>query len=401
MSGYGQILRLPGVTPLIASQLMARAPGGMLSIAIIMHIHNLFGSYSYAGLVVAAYSAGAAIAGPVTSRWMALWGMRPVLIVTTTIFIATLGVIGVAIMPLYAFLIAGFILGAANPPIQPAVRTIYPKLVNARQLPAVFSLDASAQELIWVLGPMIATFVAVQFAPAAAILLSGVLALIGSIWFISQPSVGMVRIPHSSRRIGTVLRRPAVSFMVVVGLTLIAACSAVEAATVAQLGHEGISAGIVLAAFSVGSLAGGLSTGNMPITAWSLTRRLGVVFIGLGLAAVLMNAWWIGAMLLLAGLGIAPALGLLYTVISSSVRFSDTAEAYGWLGTGQLIGSAIGAAIAGFAVDAWSAQAAFVVAALFALVTALIAVIARPWMPDLSNGSAGPLPDTGQMPVVG
>lgn len=401
MSGYGQILRLPGIAPLIASQLVARSPGGMLSIAIIMHIHNLFGSYAFAGLAVASFSVGAAVAGPVTSRWMSSWGMRQVLILTTIVFVATLVVIASVDLVFPAYLVAGVLLGAANPPVQSAVRTIYPKIVNAKQLTAVFSLDASAQELIWVLGPMIAALVAVQFSTMAALLLTAVLALGGGLWFILQPSVGMVRIPHSSRRIGTVLTKPPVFFMVIIGMALIATCGAIEAATVAELGEDGIASGIVLAAFSAGSLTGGLAIGNAKVTRWSLVRRMTVVAVGAGLASIVMNAWWIGAMLVLAGLGIAPALGLLFTVVSSSVRFSDTAEAYGWVGTGQLIGSALGSAAAGFAVDTGGPQTAFVVGALLAVITVVLSIIARPWMPDLNDGAAGPLPDTAPTQVIG
>ena len=83
------------------------------------------------------------------------------------------------------------------------------------------------------------------------------------------------------------------------------------------------------------------------------------------------------------------------------MRFSDTAEAYGWLGTGQLIGSALGAAAAGFAVDAAGAQAAFGVATAIAAVTVVLAVVARRKLPDLSDGAIGPLPDTAPTPVVG
>lgn len=400
MSRYGQLLQMPGVTPLIASQLVARAPSGMLTIAIIMRIHDLFNSYSDAGLTVAAFSLGAAIAGPVTSRWMALWGMRQVLSTTTLVFTVTLTTVAVATMPLPAYLAAGLVLGAATPPIQPAVRTIYPKIVNARQLPALFSLDASAQELIWVFGPMVAAFVAVQFSPTAAILLACVLAFGGSAWFIAQPSVGSVRIPRSARRLGTVLMRPPVFFVVVIGLTLIAASGAIEAATVATFSDEGAASGLILAVWSIGSFGGGLLSGNARITSWSLFWRLTFVFVGMSLAAIFMNAWWIGAMLLISGLGFAPTIAVLYAVVSSSVRFSDTPEAYGWLGTGQLIGLALGSAVAGFAVDTWGGQGAFIVSAAIAIIPAVLAVVARPWMPDLSGG-AGPLPDTSSTPVVG
>ena len=81
MSGYGDLLRTPGVARIISAQLTARLPSGMLSLAILIHIEGIFDSYGAAGLVLAATSVGQAIAGPLTSRWMGALGMRPVLIV--------------------------------------------------------------------------------------------------------------------------------------------------------------------------------------------------------------------------------------------------------------------------------------------------------------------------------
>ena len=52
--------------------------------------------------------------------------------------------------------------------MQSAVRTIYPKMVNSRQLTPLFSFDASLQEVIWIVAPVVITLV-------AALLLGGVL----------------------------------------------------------------------------------------------------------------------------------------------------------------------------------------------------------------------------------
>ena len=81
-----------------------------------------------------------------------------------------------------------------------------------------------------------------------------------------------------------------------------------------------------------------------------------IVFAGMSLAAFVMDFWWLSATLFIAGIGIAPALAVLFWIVSSSVKFSDTAEAYGWVGTGQLIGAALGSALAGFFIDGYGAQ---------------------------------------------
>ena len=85
MKSYLSLLRTPGVARIIAAQLTARFPSGMLSLAYLLHVEHVFDSYGAAGLVLGATSIGQAISGPLTSRWMGAWAIRPVLILTTTV----------------------------------------------------------------------------------------------------------------------------------------------------------------------------------------------------------------------------------------------------------------------------------------------------------------------------
>jgi MFS family permease len=119
-----------------------------------------------------------------------------------------------------------------------------------------------------------------------------------------------------------------------------------------------------------------------------------IVFVGVALAAMFMNFWWLAITLIIAGAGIAPALAVIFSIVSSSVKFSDTAEAYGWVGTGQLIGAAIGSAVAGFLIDSNGAVGAFWVAGALALVGFIVPTLGRRWHPDLRGRDSGPMPDT-------
>ena len=126
-----------------------------------------------------------------------------------------------------------------------------------------------------------------------------------------------------------------------------------------SFGHDGPEAGIVLAIFS---------SARSPAACSSATCRSGR---GRPRAACSssssawrsprspMDFWWLAVTLFIAGIGIAPALAVLFAIVSASVKFSDTAEAYGWVGTGQLIGAALGSALAGFLIDGFGAQGAF------------------------------------------
>jgi MFS family permease len=394
MAGYRELLRTPGVARIIAAQLTARFPNGMTSLAVLLHIEHVTGSYGAAGLVLAATSIGQAIAGPVTSRWMGRWGMRRVLTLTLILCALALTTIALVEMTVPLYMALGLIAGLSTPPVQSAVRTIYPKMVTSRQLTPLFSLDASLQEIIWIVAPVVITFVATQVGTVQALVLIVAILVGGGAWFILSPEVGRVRIPRSRRSLGKVLTKAPVLLATTTGFLLIGACSAVEAGVVATFDHGGLEAGLVLAVFSIGSLAGGLSFGHVPIGRWAMARRLGIVAVGLLLTMLSLNVWWLGATLLVAGAGIAPALAVIFAMTSASVRFSETAEAYGWIGTGQLIGAAAGSAVAGFLVDGVGPQGAYVAAAAFAAVGVLVAVVFVRGFPDLRGRDASPLPDT-------
>ena len=399
MKSYIDLLKTPGVGRIIAAQLTARFPSGMLSLAFLIHIEKLQGSYGAAGLVLAATSVGQAVSGPLTSRWMGIWGMRRVLILTMSVCAVAICAIALVPMTVPMYMVVGLIAGLSYPPVQPAVRTIYPKIVNSTQLTPLFSLDASAQEIIWIAGPVITTFLAVQVSSVLAILVAVAFLVGGGIWFISSPELGRVRIPRSKRAFGAVLRRPTVLLSTITGFLLVGSCAAVEASVVSVFGQKGPQAGIVLAIWAIGSIVGGLSLGHVPIGPWALARRMFVVFVGLSLAMLFLNFWWLAFALLIAGVGIAPALAVIFAIVSSSVKFSDTAEAYGWVGTGQLIGAALGSAAAGFLIDAGGAIGGFVAAASLALLGFLFPVLFRRWHPDLRGRDASPIADTEPVPI--
>jgi MFS family permease len=406
VSAYSSVLKAPGVARIIAAQLTARFPSGMLSLGVLLHVEQVHDSYGAAGLVLAGASAGQAIAGPLTSRAMGRLGMRPVLATTTAVCAAAILVIALVTMSVPLTILVAFVTGLASPPVQPAVRTIYPKLVTSNLLTPLFSLDASAQEIIWIAGPVVITFIATQLSTVLGLVFCAAVMVFGGLWFILSPELGRVRIPRSKRRFGVVLARPTVLLSTIVGMLLIGACAAVEAGVVANFQGTGTDAsangyqsGVVLAIWSLGSLLGGISFGHLPLAPWALARRMFLMFAGVGLAAIWLNIWWMIPALLISGAGIAPALAAMFAMTSSSVKFSDTAEAFGWIGTGQLIGAGVGSAVAGVVIDAHGPQGAFVVSAIFALAGVIVPVLAVRKLPDLRGRDSSPIPDTEPIPV--
>ena len=400
MGIYRDLGAHPGVYRILAAQLTARMPFGMVSLVMLLHIELLHDSYGAAGLVLAATSAGQAIAGPLTSRWLGTFGMRRVLILTTLVAAGGLTIIGLTVLPIWLTMLVAFVVGISTPPVSSAVRTIYPKMVPGNQLVALYSLDASAQEVIWIFGPVIAVVVSTQVSTTAGIGVLVAFLVIGGAWFIASPELGRVRIPPSRRRIGAVLARPTVLIGSLISLIFVASFGAVEVGIVAAFDHTSIESGIVLGIFSVGSILGGFLFGRYPVKPWSLTVRLSIVTFGTALALFGTSALWLSIAFFIAGFGVAPALAVLYTMVSATVKFSETAEAFGWLSSGMLLGAAGGSALAGFAVDAYGPLGGIVLSLALIALSVVAAALTAKQMPDLSHGDASPIPETEPVRVI-
>ncbi len=385
MATYMQVLSRPGVLRVVSSQLFARFPFGLMSLAFVLHIQQISGSYALAGLALGLETVGVAVSGPLLGRWMGGWGVRRTLLVSASISATTIFVIGLAPLPAEVLAILCLVVGLSSPPIQSAVRTIYPMLVERKQMGTLYALDATLQEVIWIFGPVTATFIAAFTNTTVGIVVMGLIQIIGAIWFSSNREIRSVEIPKSKRRLGGVLRSRIVVSNAIIGALLIGSFSGVEIGTVA-LFTDKATAGIIVGVLSLGSLLGGFLFGHRSRTRWALSRYLLVVFVGFAMVFIAPeSAIWVSIAWFIAGLGIAPALGLLGAIIGASVKTADAPEAYGWVGSGQMIGYAGAAAIAGFSIDLIAPEAALFVAVVMGGGAVLVALLSAKFTPVISN----------------
>jgi MFS family permease len=385
MATYMQVLSRPGVLRVVSSQLFARFPFGLMSLAFVLHIQQKSGSYALAGLALGLETVGVAVSGPLLGRWMGGWGVRRTLLVSAAISSATIFVIGLAPLPAEVLTALCLVVGLSSPPIQSAVRTIYPMLVERKQMGTLYALDATLQEVIWIFGPVTATFIAAFTNTTVGIVVMGIIQITGAIWFSSNREIRDVEIPKSKRRLGGVLRNRIVVANAIIGALLIGSFSGVEIGTVAVFTDKA-TAGIIVGVLSVGSLLGGFLFGHRSKTRWALSRYLLVVFVGFGMVFIAPDsAIWVSIAWFVAGLGIAPALGLLGAIIGASVKTADAPEAYGWVGSGQMIGYAGSAAIAGLAIDLIAPEAALLVAVVMGGGAVIVALLSAKFTPVISN----------------
>ena len=100
MRDFLALLKLPGLGLVITTQLIARFPAGMYSLGILMLVEHRMGTYTAAGLVLAAFSVGTAVAGPIVSRQLSRFGTTQVLLVTLAISVAAVVALVLAPLPL-------------------------------------------------------------------------------------------------------------------------------------------------------------------------------------------------------------------------------------------------------------------------------------------------------------
>ncbi len=372
--GIAALRSAPEAIGVLISQLFARFPFGMLSLAFVIHIQAITGSYAIAGIALGAETIGASISGPLLARYMAKFGIRRVIALSTSITVSSL--VALALVPAEPVLLVGlaFMVGFSSPPIQPAARTIYPQVTPKELLASLYSLDATAQEIIWVLGPLVATLVAASFGHVAMLITVAVIQVAGTLWFLANSSVGKAKIPKTNSRLGKALKNPRVLAVTVLGLLFVGSFAGVEVGAVALF--DKAVAGIMFALFSLGSIFGGLLLAPRFKGKNALTIFL--IITVAGYAAILVaptNAIWVGSCLFAAGLGVAPTLGILSLMIATGTSGSETIEAYGWTTTGQLVGFSAGSALAGIAIDAVGPSSSLLVSVVFGLFTILAAVL--------------------------
>jgi MFS family permease len=380
MGSYTAVLKRHGVARMLLSQLAGRWAFGMMSLAFVIHIQYVTNSYAIAGIALGAETVGAAISGPVHGRLIPMFGPRKIVLFTAIVGAFAMVLIGLSTAPL-VLIFLGLIVGLTSPPIQQIVRPIYPSLITKSQTNHLFALDANLQEIIWVVGPIMATFIAADGRGALALYVMAAVQVIGCTWFAFNPEVRKSHIEQSTKRAGGILKNRLVLANLAMGLLLVGSFAGAEVGTVAVIPDRNLS-GVVLAALSFGSLVGGFAFGHRIKRKTALTKFFALLLIGyLFVFIAPTNPVWVSICWFVAGLGVAPIFATLAGIIAVKFTKTESTEAYGWIGTAQLVGYSGAAAIAGISIDQISAQAAFIVPIACALVGLIVAIIALPFTP--------------------
>jgi len=378
---YRSALARPGVARVLVTSLIARAPNGMSSLSMILLISRDHG-YGRAGLAVGVTVALTCVSNPLLARLAITRGARRVLVPSAVVYAALMTALAVAPGSSYGLQLACCAgSGLAVPPVVATVRGLWPRLFTGEEAQALYGLEATAQELIFIVGPALVALLAAVAGAATAVVATGAIGLAGVLLLSTSPLLS----EHGGRRDRErhrLLRDSRLVLYVAIAFTLTVAFNMCDISIVAFVSgkHASAASGVVLALWSTGSMVGGLLFGAGNRLADEVSVAQGCLAVAAGVAAAAAAPGRIGLAVIMfaGGMVIAPSLGRLYARVGAIVPEAAATEAFAWIGVGLLAGSSVGAALGGVTVDAWGSRVSFLLAAaLPALVATLLLLAGR------------------------
>ncbi|MGW4751597.1 MFS transporter [Streptomyces chartreusis] len=402
---YGRLFARPGTRAFTLANLLARLPMGMFSVSAVVMIAGTRGSYALAGAVTATGLAATALVAPWTARLVDRYGQARVAVPAT--LVAALGSLALLLCVRYDApawtLFAAYAATATTPNTGGMSRARWAHLLDGDPdaLHTANSFEQAADELCFMLGPVLAAFLCGAFFPEAGTLVGVVLLVTGVLAFAAQrstepPPSGRTAAgapaPSPSDRTTTAtpapspspLRSPGMPPLLAVCLALGAVFGSVEVVTIAFAEAQGhrTAAGVVLALQAGGSCAAGLLYGRVRFAGpaeerypWCVAAMTALLILPLLAASLTGSLLLLSAALLVAGMATAPTMITNMTLVQRRTPDGRLNEGMTLAVTALLGGIACGSAAGGWVVEHLTPTAGYGVPVTAAAVALLVALM--------------------------
>jgi MFS family permease len=371
------VISAPGARGLLIARSVGSLPIGMVPLGIILLLRAAGRSYALAGIADGGYALGLAAMQPLLGRLIDRIGMGRVLVPLALVYpglLVALALVGSSGAPAAVTVGLALLSGAAMPPLGACMRALWPTLISSPTLrPSAFAIDATLQELAFVLGPPLLALLVVVASPEVALFGAAAAGGAGAIVFAARA--------HSrhapTRRAGGALRSAGVRRLLAMSAVLGGAFGATEVAMPAFCERHGArpAAGLILAALALGSACGGAIFGGRAPRV-PAPRRLLVALGGFAvLLTPLLVAPSIPAMAVLAffsGMPIAPAFAGAYLLLDRFSVPGAVTETFAWNTTCLFVGASIGTALGGALIASSGFRASIALAIVLGFACALL-----------------------------
>ena len=381
---YRRVLAHVDVRRALLLGLLIRVPLFVVGVILTLHVvEDLGRSWSDAGLVAGAATICIAISGPWRGKLLDRLGLRRVVLPSLLVTGACWSV--APFVDYWPLLLLAALAGLFVVPTFSIIRQAVIAAVPESERRTALSLDSVVVELAFIIGPVAGIWLTAIW-PTAWVLFAlqmlGVAAAV-VLWWVDPPIVSA-----STRALDRVAAHVPRGSWLRPGF--LAVCAAAAAATVVLNGadvalvatlrawDEVPRLGFVLLLWGLGSIIGGLVYGAQAraIPPFRLLVMLSALTLPMAVAPGVPS---LAVLSFAAGLVVAPTITATVDAVTRIVPDGARGEALGWHGSFMTAGSALGAPLAGAAIDRFGHAGGFITVALIGPMVALLGLAATRW----------------------
>ncbi len=387
MRAYWNLFAIPGVRRLVASAIPGRVAYGMITLTTFFYVQHATHSITLAGLATGAETITSSLTAGMRGQAIDRFGQTKPLLFYVPLWASI--VVLLSFQTEKVTLIAtSALVGLFSPPINLSTRPLWRDAVGAENLRTAYAIDTTLMNATTVIGPVIATWLSLQFGGDIALRVTAALMATGGMLLLSMPlSRNWVPEKHSGTSF-SLLRDLKFQLLAIEGMIFglgwgLLEISVPSSATLA--GVPGKSAPL-LAALSGASIIGGLVIGGRKSSVTPL-RGFKLASLCVALTTVPLSfttpGWSMGISLMFLGLAIGFAQVYHWEVLEAVRPVGSATSAQAWLWTVEGSMLALGAALGGYLVEHVSPRAALGGVSLGLICSTLFVwVVAAPHLSD-------------------
>ena len=372
---YATLLRTPGALKFSTAGFIGRMPIAMDSLAIIFIVVAATDSYALAGALTAVGSIVVGAAEVFWSRQADRRGQAKILLLAVPTRVVSFLIFVILVSkdaPIWTWFVSLIIAESTAISAGGMVRRRWlhilkndPDNSDGHLVNTAYSWEAMVDEIVFILGPVVATSFAVNIAPSAGILAGLVFLAIGLPSLAAMKSTEPPAEPASKQDPHPAVLRNRIVQSIVIPCALLGGFFGAIGITVVGFAEERNhpeSTGWLLAIWAVGSAVAALVNGVIKFKSAHAARFL-IYLVALTLATVPLlfvnSIPFLALALFVNGLFIAPLIVNAYGTVENAVPAGQITEALTWVIAGMPLGSAAASALAGIVIDNSRAQMAF------------------------------------------
>ncbi|WP_374114166.1 MFS transporter [Bifidobacterium sp. ESL0763] len=428
---YRELFSIPGAKAFCISGAVARLPMAMMGLGITLAFDALYGNWTIAGSMSAVYILAVAVSAPIYAKLFDRYGQHRIGGAALAIQVAAMLLFAVATLaglPVPVLFGCAILTGLTQFSFGALVRTRWAYALRGPQdadlLNTAYAMEAAIDEVMFIVGPILAAFLATSVHPVSQLFVPAVACLLGGSVFFSlrrtqPPVLSVVEVPmasrddadvagangadgvvvrpdrgpsrpvnhlledrgHGAHRPRTVLLCRGVVPLLVIFVVYNLSFSAFDVSVTSMmqaLGRQGLL-GVQLSMFAIGSCVGGLVFGAHAPKG-SNWRHM-VVFLTLLALGYLLIWLSVGHLVLFAllsmvsGLCVSPIYAIGNLIVQGMVPVGQLTEGLSWVGTAGQVGSSLGSTLAGMVLDAAGYHAGLALPCLTTVCTLALALV--------------------------